>query len=164
MPRTQKQQSWLCVKSAAVQQGLLGLEQCHTEAQSQLRLGTTPTKATKPSQNLECCRTWNSPISSLLRPAQVCSIPELLSPQGHKEFYTRRNLCIPLPSQPSQYPHHPLRLLSQPSSPWPQGLHQEVEERKPHTGLLLHTWTQELLQIHKLNSSQEGIPQVEGLL
>lgn len=98
MPRIRKQQSRFCVRSAEVQQGLLGLEQRHAEAQSHFRVGTTPEL-----QNLP--RTWNA--VGLRGFSHLCSIPELLSPQGHKKFYTRRNFCIPLLSTLPTYPAVP---------------------------------------------------------
>ena len=42
MPLTRKQRSWYCIKSTEARQDLSGMEQCHTETRSQLKVGTTP--------------------------------------------------------------------------------------------------------------------------
>lgn len=103
MPRIQKQQSWLCIKPTKVQQGLLGLEQCHAGARSQLGLGTAPEPGNLPrsGSSADC---WA--LSAEASQGLVLTRLELVSPQGLQKRFL--------------HPYNPLPMLTSHLSSWPQ--------------------------------------------
>lgn len=119
VPRLWKQRSWFCTKSTEVQQGLLGLEQCHAEARSQLGIGTSPELQNLPrTLSTADCRAISHLLSAETSLGQH-QVRACKSSRAQEILHQEEFLHYSSPQVP-RYPHNLLPVQSQPSLPWPQ--------------------------------------------